>query len=101
MAFVKMDSALRENDFCLLDFAKNESADVTGNSWLRDFGKLGVGNNLFLLWIDNERVQTGAEDDGDLGVVIAESVNCLCHVEQQRDVASNLQRRSRPSISLP
>jgi len=31
MAFIKMDAALRENDFGLFDFAENESADVTGD----------------------------------------------------------------------
>jgi hypothetical protein len=37
MSFVKMNPALCENDFGLLDFAENESADLTGHRRLRDF----------------------------------------------------------------
>jgi hypothetical protein len=37
VSFVKMNPALCENDFGLLDFAENESADLTGHRRLRDF----------------------------------------------------------------
>ena len=54
MAFVKMHPPLSENDFCFFDRTENEPADMTGNNWLRNFGELGIRNDLILLWIDNE-----------------------------------------------
>ena len=73
MPLVKMDATLGEDYGRRTDLSQNKASGVSGHRRFGQFSKFGVGNAIFRFGIRNEKVQTGTEHEGDVGVPGAQS----------------------------
>jgi hypothetical protein len=68
MPFIKMNAALGKDDSRFADFSQNETARVSRHRRLRQFGELGIRENVLRFGLRHHYVETGTENDRGLGV---------------------------------